>query len=97
MLKFEPYGLFNNVAEFRVDMNSMQSVISANLEWKDFSRQKYNPFEKLFDLKEVQASANYDREAYLYPMNIRCLFAKYAKSKTAMTAIDVAILRWSVQ
>ena len=42
-----------------MDMDSMQSVISVNLEWKDFSRQEYNPFEKLFDLKEVQALANY--------------------------------------
>ena len=97
--KFGMYGVLDNVAYFEVDCSSFQSAISANLKWKDFDCQTYNPFDDLFaNLKEIQKPANYfNINGSIIPISIRRLFAKHAKSETAMIAIDVAILKWLVQ
>ena len=94
MLDFEPYSEHTTLVKIRVNMNSLQSLISANLEWKDESGQTYNPFKELVDLEKIQNPANYKNEAFLYPDDIRYQFAKHGKTANAMIAIDVAILRW---
>ena len=99
MPKFGFFGGYDNIWEFEVKMSSFQSVISANLKWKDFGCQSYNPFDELFaNLKEIQTPENYNiNNGFTFSVNIRSVFAKHAKSETAMIAIDVAILRWVVQ
>ena len=58
MLKFELYEVLEKLADIKVDIKSLQSAISANLEWKDLDRQTFSPFEELYDLKEIQNPAN---------------------------------------
>ena len=92
MLKCHRY---DNRGNLIVDMKILQSAISSNLEWIDGST-SYNPFSELFDVQELQNPENYANESVLCPGEVRRLFARYAKSATAMIAIDVAILRWFV-
>ena len=82
-------------AHLKVDMKNFQSVISANLKWRDGSK-TYNPFDGLFDIDEIQKPEHYKNEAFLFPGEVRLLFAKHAKCPTAMIAIYVAILKFLV-
>ena len=93
-LNFELDREEGNVATLKVDMNSLQLVISANLEWNDFDHQTYNPFNELFDLEKIQNPENYDNEAHIHLYEFRDIFANHARTEAAMIAVDVAILRW---
>ena len=77
-----------------VVMKNFRSAIFANLEWKD-GEVKYNPFVEFFNLKEIQNSKDYNGDEAGYP-TVRSLFARHAKSATAMVVIDVAFLKWVV-
>ena len=84
-----------NGLQLKVSMKNFQSIISANSEWKNGSN-TYNPFDKLFKIKEIQNPDNYGDEAFLYLGEVRHFFAEHAKCATAMIAIDVAILKFLV-
>ena len=97
MLEFGSYEELETVAAFKVDMNSLQSVISANPEWKDVDGKAYSPFGELFnDLRDIQNPASYRNIPFLYADDLRFIFAKHAKTEFAMLAIDLAILKWLV-
>ena len=80
------------VLNLKVNMKNFQSVISANFVWKDLSK-TYNPFDELFNIKEIQNQVHYNDEAFLYLGELRRLFANHAKCATAMIVIDVTILK----
>ena len=85
MLKFRVHD--SQEATLKVDMNSLQSAISAD--------QLKNLFKEHFDMERIQNPVNYENESTLD--DVRRLFANHAKTEDAMMAIDVAILRWLVQ
>ena len=92
MMEFERGGSMG--AELKVDMNSLQSVISAIPKWKSLDGQTYNPFDELFDLDGLYNQISHCR--YEYASRVRHQFANYARSELAMMAGDVAILKWMV-
>ena len=92
MLEFERGGSMG--ADIKVDMNSLQSVISAIMKWKSLDGQTYNPSDELFDLDGLYNQISHCR--YEYASRVRHQFANYARSELAMMAGDVAILKWMV-
>ena len=92
ILKFEFDGRYNMDVEVIVNMENLNQVISANVEWDDGDK-AYNPLSELFDIQSIQESKIYLRNTL---ENVRRLFVKYARNATALIAIDVAILKWLV-